>query len=122
MKVLNNNFSFLTAWKDFVDLKANVWEVTNLGWINEFPGPILIIFYNDLKVNVERNLRNILNFVNFPINEKLLECALRKKEGSYKRLKRPSFDPFTAEMKKMLDEKRVLVYDQLDNYMENQYL
>lgn len=98
-------------WLKFVTTKLHAWEQTNLSWLN-FTGDVLIVYYENLVDNVEETLRDILNFINFPINEDLLACALKRKEGIYRRKKRLlNFDPYTIAMKKMIEKKRKDVYE-----------
>lgn len=81
----------------------------NLQWARNFTGEVEIIYYDDLVEDVEGILRQTLKFINFPINEvmvdftlyrdiikplhlsieqELLNCALSRKEGIYRRKKR----------------------------------
>jgi hypothetical protein len=98
----------------FVTTKLHAWEQTNYFWGLNFTGDVLIVYYEDLVDNVEKILRDILNFINYPIDEDLLSCALKRKEGIYRRKKRLlTFDPFTMAMKKMIEKKRSAVYEEL---------
>ncbi|KAG5682455.1 hypothetical protein PVAND_011806 [Polypedilum vanderplanki] len=107
-------------WLKFVTNKLNTWVETNMFWGRNFTGDVLIIWYEDLVDNVENTLRNILNFIEFPIDEDLLACALKRKEGIYRRKKRLlNFDPYTASMKKMIEKKRIYVYKELGRYKSN---
>jgi hypothetical protein len=90
------------------------WEQTNLSWAKNFTGDIKLIFYDDLVENVEGTVRDVLKFLEFPINEEQLQCALMRREGIYRRKKRIlNFDPYTADMHVMIDEKRTEVYAML---------
>lgn len=101
-------------WMKFVQTKLHAWEQTNLSWGLNFSKPVLIIYYDELVDNVEKALRDILKFIEYPINEELLRCAIMRKEGIYRRKKRLlSFDPYTPFMKKMIEEKRTQVYTEL---------
>lgn len=67
--------------------------------------------------DVEKALREILKFIDYPISEDLLQCALMRKEGIYRRKKRLlTFDPFTPTMKKLIEETRSQVYTELGRY------
>lgn len=97
-----------------MNAKIHGWEQTNLSWGKNFSGPVLIVYYEELVDNVEKIVRDILNFIEFPIDEDLMRCAMNRKEGIYRRKRRLlSFDPFTPEMKKMIEEVRVRVYNEL---------
>lgn len=98
----------------FVNTKLIAWEQTNLSWGINYPGDVLIIYYEDLVDNVEKTLRDILNFMQYPINEDLLKCAIRRKEGIYRRKKRLlNFEPYTTSMRRMIEKKRIQVYEEL---------
>uniref|UniRef100_D3TQS4 Beta-1,6-N-acetylglucosaminyltransferase n=1 Tax=Glossina morsitans morsitans TaxID=37546 RepID=D3TQS4_GLOMM len=98
-------------WQQFVANKLHGWELMNLNWARNFTGNIKIIFYEDLVNKLEPVLRNILEFLEFPINETLLNCALVRKEGIFRRKKRIlSFDPYTPAMRVQLREKKQYVY------------
>lgn len=108
-------------WLRFVTNKLNTWEATQLYWKKNFTGDVLIVYYENLVDNVEKTLRDILNFIDFPIDEELLACAIKHKEGIYRRKKRlMNFDPYTTEMKKLIERKRIQVYEELGRYKLNQ--
>lgn len=97
-------------------MKVNLynWEQTNIFWGRRFGGPVLIIYYEDVVTDIEKTLRDILEFIDFSINEGLMRCALLKKGDIYRREKRLlGFDPYTPEMKSMIEEKRNRVYSDL---------
>jgi hypothetical protein len=97
-----------------VTTKLNAWVQTNLSWGQNYTGQKLIVYYENLVDDVEKTLRDILNFIEFPINEDLLSCALKRKEGIYRRKKRLlTFEPYTMPMKKMIEKKRIEVYELL---------
>lgn len=94
--------------------KLHAWEQTNLSWGLNFIGPVLIIYYEDLVDDVEKTLRDVLKFIEHPVNEDLMRCAIMRKEGIYRRKKRLlTFDPYTPIMKRMIEEKRTQVYTEL---------
>lgn len=104
----------MTDWMKFVTTKLHAWEQTNLSWGRNFSGPVLVIYYEDLVDEVEKTIRDILKFIDYPINEDLINCAIMRKEGIYRRKKRLlAFDPFTQTMKKMIEDKRSQVYTEL---------
>ncbi|CRL01941.1 CLUMA_CG015069, isoform A [Clunio marinus] len=101
-------------WIKFVTTKLHAWEQTNLSWGRNFSGPVLIIWYEDLVDDVEKTIRDVLRFIDYPINEDLMRCAIMRKEGIYRRKKRLlTFDPYTTTMKKMIEQKRAQVYAEL---------
>jgi Sulfotransferase domain len=56
-------------WTQFVTNKLWAWEETNLAWGLKFHGPKKIIFYDHLVEKVEQTIREMLQFLEFPIDE-----------------------------------------------------
>eukprot|EP00099_Drosophila_melanogaster_P017116 NP_573021.1 uncharacterized protein Dmel_CG9164, isoform D [Drosophila melanogaster] len=98
-------------WQQFVSNKLKGWEMMNLSWARNFTGSIKVVFYDDLVHHTERELRSILDFLQFPINEQLMRCAIMRKEGIFRRKKRLlSFDPYTESMRAEVQNRRRIVY------------
>lgn len=131
--ILSNIYTFLLPdWNQFVTNKLWAWEQTNLAWAKNFTGDLCIVFYDQLVDDVEGTIRGILKFVHFPVNEvmsavphkarvpksntnlflqDLLQCALLRQEGIYRRKKRiMPFDPYTPAMHAVIDQRRAEVY------------
>lgn len=62
------NLFFLLDWQQFVTNKLWAWEQMNLQWAKNFTGLVHIVYYDDLVEDVDRTLRNILNFLDYPID------------------------------------------------------
>ena len=93
----------------------------NLSWMRQFKGPIMVMFYDKLREDVEAELRRTLAFLGLNISQKNLECVLSRKEGIYKRSKKNlNFEVFDAEMKKFLDEKKSNVYKVVEETHSNE--
>uniref|UniRef100_A0A1B0CV47 Sulfotransferase domain-containing protein n=2 Tax=Lutzomyia longipalpis TaxID=7200 RepID=A0A1B0CV47_LUTLO len=86
------------VWKEFVKENLKLWTEFNLMWPRKFPKPLKIVFYEDLLINLKGSLEEILLFLHWPIERKLLSCAVRKQKGVFKR-KKNSFDPYSEKMK-----------------------
>lgn len=64
-------------------------------------------------------VRDILNFIQYPIDEDLMRCAMSRKEGIYRRKRRlMSFDPFIPAMKKLIEESKSRVYTELGRHVK----
>lgn len=62
--------------------------------------------------DVEHTLRSVLHFLEMPVDEKLMKCALERKEGIYRRKRRVlNFDPYTTAMKKQLEAEQDQIYE-----------
>lgn len=59
----------LTDWQQFVTNKLWAWEQMNLQWAKNFTGDVHIVYYDDLVDNVDGTLRDILHFLNFPVDK-----------------------------------------------------
>ncbi|XP_023031058.1 WSCD family member GA21586 [Drosophila willistoni] len=101
-------------WQQFVSNKLKGWELMNLSWARNFTGSIKVVFYDDLVHHTERELRAILEFLEYPVDEQLLRCAIMRKEGIFRRKKRVlSFDPYTDAMRLEVQTRKRWVYGQL---------
>lgn len=91
-------------WTHFVEDKARVWRQTNLDWIYNFTGPHHIIFYENLVQNLEPELRGVLRFLNVPVSEEQLKCALQRSEGNkiFSHIKENSIYLFGFDLKSVL--------------------
>ncbi|KAB0791171.1 hypothetical protein PPYR_02971 [Photinus pyralis] len=103
-------------WQQFVTDKLKMWKEMNLDWLYNFTGPTHIIFYEQLVDNVQHTLTVLLNFLEVPISDQLLACALERQEGIYRRKRRyMNFDPYTRKMKKLLQMEQKKVYEAIYN-------
>lgn len=83
-------------------------------WATQFPRPVQIVRYDDLIKDTGGSLRDILNFIEFPIDDELLACAVSRKQGLHKRQKtNREFDPFTPEMHETIAKRRDEVYKRI---------
>ena len=60
---------FPLDWQQFVINKLRGWELMNLNWARNFTGNVKVVFYDDLLDNLEQVIRDILIFLEFPVNE-----------------------------------------------------
>lgn len=54
----------------------------NVAWAKSFEGDVKIVYYNDLIENLEPRLREIIDFIKYPIDEVSLvisNCYFRNK-------------------------------------------
>lgn len=104
-------------WQQFVADKLSAWRQTNLDWLQNFTGPMYIMFYDQLLGDVTTHLQGLLRFLNFNVSEQNLACAIERREGIYRRKRRViNFDPFTAVMKQALRKEQDAVFDAVANY------
>lgn len=93
-----------TEWPEFVSSYAPWWASHALSWLKWGRG-LLVVHYEDLQAALLPQLRLITAFLNVTPSEERLLCAHSNQDGYFKRsgAKHPSFDPFTAPMRKMID-------------------
>ncbi|XP_060534007.1 WSCD family member CG9164 [Cylas formicarius] len=98
-------------WRQFVYDKLRGWQQLNLDWLYNFTGPTHVVFYEHLVDRTARALRSAIDFVG-GVEARTFDCAIERKEGIYRRKRRLlNFDPFTAEMKRRIEDVRRTVYD-----------
>ncbi|XP_062309369.1 sialate:O-sulfotransferase 1 [Osmerus eperlanus] len=91
-------------WPEFVDSYAPWWSSHALSWLR-FGRRLLVVHYEDLQRALLPQVRLISSFLNASMTEERLICARGHQEGHFKRsgAQKPSFDPFTPEMRSAID-------------------
>ncbi|XP_043910200.1 WSC domain-containing protein 1 [Protopterus annectens] len=91
-------------WPDFVNSYASWWTSHVLDWL-KYGKHLLIIHYEDLKRNLFQQLKLMMEFLNVTVSDDRLLCVENNKDGNFKRsgLKK-DFDPFTPEMKDLINK------------------
>lgn len=102
-------------WQQFVSDNLRGWQQLNMDWIQNFTGPLHVMFYEQLVENTEHTLKSVINFLGVYVPLKKFQCAIERKEGIYRRKKRVlNFDPFSPEMKGRIKEVQDRVYNAVD--------
>ncbi|XP_034034826.1 WSC domain-containing protein 1 [Thalassophryne amazonica] len=91
-------------WPEFVSSYAPWWVSHALSWL-KFGHRLLVVHYEDLQRALIPQLRFITSFLNVTLTEERLICAQSNQDGHFKRSggRRLSFDPFTPDMRQMID-------------------
>uniref|UniRef100_A0A673A6W8 WSC domain containing 1b n=1 Tax=Sphaeramia orbicularis TaxID=375764 RepID=A0A673A6W8_9TELE len=91
-------------WPEFVSSYAPWWASHALSWL-KFGRRLLVVHYEELQKALLPQLRLITAFLNITMTEERLLCAQTNQDGHFKRSvsQRPSFDPFTPDMRRMID-------------------
>lgn len=97
-------YSYKLDWPEFVSSYAPWWTSHALSWL-KFGRNLLVVHYEELQKSLVHQLRVITAFLNITMTEERLLCAQTNQHGHFKRsgAQRPSFDPFTPDMKQMID-------------------
>eukprot|EP00095_Tigriopus_kingsejongensis_P002571 snap_masked-scaffold274_size229011-processed-gene-1.4 protein:Tk02571 transcript:snap_masked-scaffold274_size229011-processed-gene-1.4-mRNA-1 annotation:"GI15414" len=108
-------------WRTFVANNGIQWERMIEAWVKGFKvEDRLVVFYDDLTNRTEHELRRILEFLDDPISDTVMNCAMSKREGIYKRSKKVlNFEVFDKDMKRMLNERMRRVYQSLGRHVED---
>ncbi|XP_071390757.1 LOW QUALITY PROTEIN: sialate:O-sulfotransferase 1 [Centroberyx affinis] len=103
-------------WPEFVSSYAPWWASHALSWL-KFGQRLLVVHYEELQRALFPQLRLITSFLNISMTEERLLCAQSNQDGHFKRSgsQRPSFDPFTPDMRKMIDS----FIDTVDQALQN---
>uniref|UniRef100_A0A3P9J3Q2 WSC domain containing 1b n=1 Tax=Oryzias latipes TaxID=8090 RepID=A0A3P9J3Q2_ORYLA len=91
-------------WPAFVSSYAPWWASHALSWL-KFGRRLLVVHYEELQQALLPQLRLITAFLNVSVTEERLLCAQCNQDGHFKRSggPQPTFDPFTPDMKQMID-------------------
>uniref|UniRef100_A0A671KLY7 WSC domain-containing protein 1-like n=1 Tax=Sinocyclocheilus anshuiensis TaxID=1608454 RepID=A0A671KLY7_9TELE len=91
-------------WPEFVGSYASWWASHVLDWLR-YGKNLLVVHYEELQESLVPTLRSITSFLNTSVSEERLLCAECNKDGHFKRsgARRPIFDPFTLDMKRLID-------------------
>ncbi|XP_059608231.1 WSCD family member AAEL009094-like [Phlebotomus argentipes] len=110
--IASEDLFYEKSWEEFVRNKLISWTDFHLDWTRNFLQPIEIVFYEDLVSDLRGSLVRILRFLQWPVDDKNLDCAIKRRRGNYKRRQLP-FDPFTKSMKDRIDETRNNTFKEL---------
>ena len=56
-----------------------------------------IVQYEDLVDNTRQELKKVLQFLKYPVSEKILDCVMEASDGYFKRSRHLNFDPYSQE-------------------------
>ncbi|NXY86841.1 WSCD1 protein, partial [Alcedo cyanopectus] len=91
-------------WPDFVNSYASWWASHVLDWL-KYGKRLLIVHYEELKQSLVPKLREMVEFLNVTVTEDRLLCVENNRDGNFKRsgAKQKDFEPFTQEMKDLIN-------------------
>ncbi|NXY03471.1 WSCD1 protein, partial [Pteruthius melanotis] len=91
-------------WPDFVNGYASWWASHVLEWL-KYGKRLLIVHYEDLKQSLIPKLKEMVEFLNVTVTEDRLLCVENNRDGNFKRsgAKQKNFEPFTQEMKDLIN-------------------
>ncbi|GAB0198270.1 WSC domain-containing protein 1 [Grus japonensis] len=91
-------------WPDFVNSYASWWASHVLDWL-KYGKRLLVVHYEDLKQSLIPKLKEMVEFLNMTVTEDRLLCVENNRDGNFKRsgAKQKDFEPFTQEMKDLIN-------------------
>ncbi|XP_021388756.2 sialate:O-sulfotransferase 1 [Lonchura striata] len=91
-------------WPDFVNSYASWWASHVLEWL-KYGKRLLIVHYEELKQSLIPKLKEMVEFLNVTVTEDRLLCVENNRDGNFKRsgAKQKNFEPFTQEMKNLIN-------------------
>nr|XP_060612931.1 sialate:O-sulfotransferase 1 [Anolis sagrei ordinatus] len=97
-------------WPEFVNSYASWWASHVLDWL-KYGKSLLVVHYEDLKQALIPKLKEMVEFMNITVTEDRLLCVENNRDGNFKRSgPRPkAFEPFTTEMKDLINQYIVTV-------------
>ncbi|NXB46402.1 WSCD1 protein, partial [Leucopsar rothschildi] len=99
-------------WPDFVNSYSSWWASHVLEWL-KYGKRLLVVHYEELKQSLIPTLREMVEFLNVTVTEDRLLCVENNRDGNFKRsgAKQKDFEPFTQEMKDLIN-KYILTVDE----------
>ncbi|XP_074869704.1 sialate:O-sulfotransferase 1 [Carettochelys insculpta] len=101
-------------WPDFVNSYASWWASHVIDWL-KYGKRLLVVHYEDLKQNLIPKLKEMVEFLNMTVTEDRLLCVENNRDGNFKRsgAQQKDFQPFTQEMKDLINKYILMVDDEL---------
>ncbi|KAM6422940.1 sialate:O-sulfotransferase 2 isoform 1-T5 [Liasis olivaceus] len=91
-------------WPEFVKNYAPWWVTHTLDWL-KYGKKVLVVHFEDLKQDLFVQLKRMVSLLGIAVHEDRLLCVEGQKDGNFKRsgLRKLEYDPYTPEMKKMIN-------------------
>ena len=103
-------------WDNYVKNELKNWQELYTYFPDNYPlHQIHILRFEYLKSNLEVELRHLKDFLGLKFDKHVVECIIKKQDGSFKRPK-PDVDLkqfYTIAQRKSIEESRNLVYKRL---------
>ena len=105
-------------WRSYAKKHATRWRKMNLRWFeayNDKPGGLIVIAYEDLVLDPEKQLLKVLDFLDVKVPKASMSCAMERKKGIYKRAKKQALNIsiFDQEMTRAITVEKGIVYKKL---------
>ena len=87
-----------------MEYKGIQWFMTLNTWLKESKLPVLPIKYENIKLNVSREVKKMTDFLGMSISKERMDCVSTNYQGHFQRLKHLSVDPYTTKLKKITND------------------
>lgn len=93
----------ITRWNQFVLSKSGAWLAVLRTWLKQDHMPVMIVQYEKLVTDLRGEMLRILNFLGQQVSNESLDCAIENANGSLRRTRHLSVDPFSKDNNAVID-------------------
>ena len=86
-------------WDKAVQLKADEWRQHIEQWMQSSELPTLVLCYEEMVTDVYKEIKNMLDFIEYPYTEDDIQCTVKSTNEKFHRKHTRSFDPYTPEQR-----------------------
>ncbi|PIK38909.1 putative WSC domain-containing protein 2 [Apostichopus japonicus] len=80
-------------------------------------GRLLVVYYHDLKNDLQEQLRRIIKFVGLSVDEQRLKCTLKMSEGLFRRPRYAlSFNPYNKQLVTYVEDVKMYIGNVMEQY------
>jgi len=94
-------------WEKFVAIETSAWLSMALNWtMSSHPDKLLVLHYEEVKNDLETQMRKTLQFLGVEIDPGRLSCLLKHRNGFFRRKsnEKPEKLPFSASLRSEMDQ------------------
>jgi len=93
-------------WESFVTIETSAWLGMAVNWTRSSePDKLLVVHYEEVKTDLESQMRKILQFLGVEVDQKRLSCLSKHRNGFFHRKfnEKPEKLPFSAPLRNQMD-------------------
>ena len=112
-------FFDISEWPKFVHKQIKEWQNINSIVLRTYTGPLYVLKYEKLLMDLKTELGRIFEFLNITVNATALDCAVSNQEGDFHRAKKPVQleTLYTAEMIRFI----TIATDKVSDILESRF-
>ena len=112
-----------TEWNKYVHEIGERWKKTVVNWFVKsanFSRPVMVVRYEDLKVDHVMQVERMLTFLEFPFDKNELKVKMNDGYDAFRRPHKNEFEHYTPEQKKyvntmLLDTIKILTHHKMEH-------